>query len=324
MSTRLERLLRMDGIIRSGSHPSVKVFMERFEVSERTVLSDIEFLKNRFYAPLTYSRSQKGYCYTDKDWKLPTLPITEGQLLALFLSVELTERYLGTNFEQPLRDAIQQIAELLPQDVQVSMSALAHHYSIRPGASAKTSPEILLVLQQAIQNRHPVDMVYFTASRGEENQRTVHPYHLLNVRGEWNLVAYDLLRQSIRQFALPRIRSWRILNEEHFEPGAAFSPESYFSESFQAEHGDQIVEVALLFDAYQARYMRERTLHPSQETEERPDGSMLMRFKTGALAEVQRQIMSYGRHVKVLAPASLATAVMDELRMALQLYECSS
>ena len=309
MSTKLERILRMDGIIRSGSYPSVKTFMGIFGVSQRTVHGDVEFLKDRFYAPLDYSRSHGGYFYTDKHWKLPTLPVTEGQLLALFLSVELTEHYLGTSFEEPLRDAIQQITELLPQDVQVSMSALAHHYSIRPGTGAKASPEVLLALQQAIQHRHPVDMVYFTASRGQENQRVIHPYHLLNIRGEWNVVAYDLLRQSNRQFALPRIRSWRILTDEHFEQDKKFSPESYFQESFQAEHGDQIIEVALHFDAYQATYMRERTLHASQVIEEQPDKSIIMRFKTGAIAEVQRQILSYGKHIKVLEPASLVAAV---------------
>src|SRR5437879_1692507 len=111
MSTKLERLLRMDRMIRSGSYPSVKTFMERLEVRERTIYQDIASLKGRFYAPLKYSRSQQGYFYTDKSWKLPTLPVTGGQLLALFLSAELAERYLGTSFEQPLREAIQQISE---------------------------------------------------------------------------------------------------------------------------------------------------------------------------------------------------------------------
>jgi len=213
------------------------------------------------------------------------------------------------------------MTDMLPNNVQVSIGELARHYSIRSGASAKTAPETLLALQEAIQNGNPVDMVYFTAGRGEENRRVVHPYHLFNMRGEWYLIAYDLLRQNVRQFALPRIRSWHILTEEHFDPDPAFSTEDYFGKSFQAEHGDNIIEVVLLFDAYQARYMRERTWHTSQETEDRPDGSMLMRFKTGALAEVQRQIMSYGRHVKVLEPKSLADVVADEIRASLQLYE---
>lgn len=320
MSTKLERLLHMDGMIRSGSYPCVKTFMERFEVSERTVYQDIQFLKDRLYAPLRYSRNRKGYVYTEKNWKLPTLPVTEGQLLALFLSVELAERYLGTSFEQPLRQAIQQISELLPDDVQVSMSELAHHYSIRPGANAKTPPETLLDLQRAIQHRYPVDMVYFTASRGEENRRVVHPYHLINMRGEWYLIAYDLLRENVRQFALPRIRRWQLLTEEHFEVDERFSPENYFRASFQAEHGEEIVEVVLFFDAYQARYIRERTLHASQRIEDQADG-IIVRFHTGALAEVQRQVLSYGRHVKVLAPAHLAMAVASEVQAIAQFYQ---
>lgn len=320
MSTKLERLLRMDGMIRSGSYPSVKTFVEHFEVSTRTVHQDVEFLKERLNAPLKYDRSRKGYYYTNKSWKLPTLSITEGQLLALFLSAEVAERYLGTSFEQPLRAAIEQMSELMPEHVLVSMSDLAHHYSIRPGTGAKTPPETLLGLQKAIQSRHPVEMVYFTASRGEENRRVVHPYHLLNIRGEWYMIAYDLLRQGIRQFALPRIRTWWMLSGEHFEIDKDFSTEDYFHASFQAEHGEEIVEVVLFFDAYQARYIRERTLHKSQVIEDNPDGSILVHFKTGALAEVQRQVLSYGRHAKVLAPLSLAMAVAEEAQATAHLY----
>src|SRR2546423_10064622 len=194
----------MYSLIRNGSYPSIKTFIERFEVSERTILNDIQFFKDRLNAPLVYSRSHRGYFYTDTNWKLPTFASTEGQLLAVFLSVELTQHYLGTSFEQPLRDAIQHITEMLPSSIQVSISELARHYSIRSGGSAQTAPETLLALQEAIQNRHPVDMLYFTAGRGEENQRVVHPYHLLNIRGEWHFIAYDPLRPGIGQFALTR------------------------------------------------------------------------------------------------------------------------
>ena len=324
MSTKLERLLHMDALIRNGSYPSKKTFIDRFEVSERTVHNDIQFLKYRLNAPLEYKRSYRGYIYTDTNWKLPAFFVTEGQLLAFFLSVELAQRYLGTNFEQPLRDAIQHMTEMLPNNVQVSIGELARHYSIRTGAGAKTSPEILLVFQQAIQNCHPVDIVYFTAGRGEENQRIVHPYHLFNMNGEWYLIAYDLLRQDIRQFALPRVRTWNVLTKERFTVDPTFSLEDYFAKSFQAEHGENLVDVVLHFDAYQARYIRERTLHPSQQTEDQPDGSIVVRFKTGGLAELQRRVLSYGRHVKVLEPQSLAKAVAEELRAALQLYEHSS
>src|SRR5207248_3139430 len=87
------------------------------------------------------------------------------------------------------------------------------------------------------------------------------------------------------------------------------------------EHGEELVEVTLLFDAYQARYIRERTWHSSQQIEEQSDGSLIMRFITGAIGEVQRWIMSYGSHVCVLAPERLEQAITSEFRASLVVYE---
>jgi predicted DNA-binding transcriptional regulator YafY len=136
MSTRLERLVLMDALIREGSYPSVRTFCERFEVSRRTVYDDIQFLRDRLNAPLKYNRVRGGYFYTDLTWVLPSLLVTEGQLLAFFLSVEVAHRYLGTSFEQPLRNAVQRLISMLPATVQVTISELASHYSVRTGAAA--------------------------------------------------------------------------------------------------------------------------------------------------------------------------------------------
>lgn len=304
----------MDTLIQNSRYPSVKTFREHFEVSERTIMYDIQFFKDRLKAPIQFSRSHDGYFYADPSWRLSIFPVTEGDLLGFFLSVELTHRYLGTPFEKPLRDSIQRLTSILPDKVQISIDELSSHFSVRAGAASKTPPETLVALQQAIQNRYPVDIIYFTAGRGAETQRVIYPYHLFNMNGEWYLIAYDLLRQGIRQFALPRIRSWDILTDEYFEIDPTFSIEDYFDQSFQSEHGDNIVEVVLLFDSYQARYIRERPYHKSQTIEEQPDGSIVLRFVTGAIGEVQRWVMSYGSHVQILAPESLSQAIISEFR----------
>jgi hypothetical protein len=57
-------------------------------------------------------------------------------LLAFFLSVELTRRYLGTTFEAPLRKAAAALALSLPDQVQLDMSLLAQHYTFQPSATA--------------------------------------------------------------------------------------------------------------------------------------------------------------------------------------------
>ncbi len=112
MSTKLERLLHMDALIRDGSYHSKKTFMDRFEVSERTIHNDIQFLRNRLNAPLGYKRSYGGYFYTDTNWKLPAFFATEGQLSAFFLSVELA--HLPRSILVDLRKAARLRCKCLP------------------------------------------------------------------------------------------------------------------------------------------------------------------------------------------------------------------
>jgi len=79
MSTKLERLIYIDARIRERAYPRINTFIDRFEVSRRTILSDIQFLKDRLNAPIVYSHAHNGYFYTDPRWTLTTLPATEGQ-----------------------------------------------------------------------------------------------------------------------------------------------------------------------------------------------------------------------------------------------------
>lgn len=321
MSSTLTRIVQMDSLIRSGLYPSVSDFATRFEVSRRTVYADTDYFKSTLRAPIRYSRSRGGYYYTDPTWVLPSVIATEGELLAFFLSAELTRRYLGTSFEQPLRSAIAKLAGHLPERMQLDLGQLTQHFTFQAGATVGSDPVLLLALNEAIIKRHPVAMTYFTASRGERTERVIEPYHLYNVRGDWQVIAFDRLRQQFRNFAVSNIESWELRQEERFERDTGFSPAAYLAQGFLAEHGDKLHEVVIWFDAYQARYIRNRSWHPTQTIEEHADGSLTLRFQTRALGEVRRWAMSFGSHAIVRAPAALIAEITGELRAALRCYE---
>lgn len=323
MSLRLERMVAMDAAIRSGAYPTLQSFIGRFEVSERTVRADLAFLRDRLNAPLHYDRARGGYYYADPTWILPTMFVTEGELLAFFLSVELARRYLGTVFEAPLRRAVEIQARSLPNEVQLDLSQLAQHYTFQAGATASADPALLVALNEAMSERWRVQMTYLTASSGERHQRLIEPYHMHNVRGDWQVIAFDHLRQQFRNFAVSRIEQWEILRGERFSRDPEFSPTSYLALGFVAERGDTAVEVVVWFDAYQARYIRGRQVHPSQQAEEHTDGSLTLRFQTGALAEVRRWVMSFGTHALVRAPASLAAEIAAEAAALARLYRAA-
>lgn len=58
MSVRLERMIAMDAAIRANTYPSVRTFIDRFEISERTVRLDLAFMRERLNAPLDHHRSR--------------------------------------------------------------------------------------------------------------------------------------------------------------------------------------------------------------------------------------------------------------------------
>lgn len=321
MSVRLERIIAIDAAIRSGTYPNVQTFVHRFEVSERTIRADLAFLRDRLNAPLVYDRPRRGYAYTNPSWVLPSFIVNQGELLAFFLSTELARRYLGTAFEAPLREAINRLAHSLPETTRVSLEQLREHYTFQSGATIEVDPHLLTVLAECILERWSMDVCYFTASTGERKRRVIDPYHCLNVRGDWYVLAFDHLRQKVRQFAVARIEEWRVLKDKRFVRDPNFSLEEYMRTGFLTERGDNVEEIEIWFDAYQANYIRGRIWHVTQQVEEHADGSLTLRFQSGALDEIRRWVMSFGRHAIVKRPASLVADLTAECEATLQNYQ---
>ena len=318
MSTRLERIIRIDQEIRAGNYPSAASLSAKFEVSERTIYADRDFMINRLDAPIAYDDEARGWYYADKTWVLPAIMVREGELLAFFLGQAVSQQYLGTRFEKPLRSALAKIARYLPDHIHVDLAEASRHYTISAGATIGVNPQLVLDLERAIREHRRVWMVYYTASRGQRNERTVNPYHFYNVRGDWYLLAYDHLRPNIRNFHLGRIEEWRVLNQR-FEPDTRFSAEQYIAQGFLTEMGE-VINVAIRFDEYQARWIRERRWHPTQRIEALLDGGLLVRFRAGGVDEIKRWAMSYGAHAEVLEPPELRAAVAEEVGKLAETY----
>lgn len=52
---------------------------------------------------------------------------------------------------------------------------------------------------------------------------------------------------------------------------------------------------------------------PTQAIKEHDDGTLTLRFRSGALAEVRRWVMAYGSHAQVIGSADLRAEVATEV-----------
>ncbi|WP_298821571.1 helix-turn-helix transcriptional regulator [Chloroflexus sp.] len=318
--SRLERLIQIDAMVRSGAYPTVADFCRRFEVKERTIYEDLSYLRDRVHAPLAYSRSKRGYYYRDPSWVLPVLQVSKGELIAFLFSIELSKRYLGSSFAAPLQDFVKRMERYLTDQVVVDGADLLTHITFQPGAIATVDPELLYAVEECIRECYPLDVVYFTASRQQHSQRVIEPYHLLFIGGDLQVVAFDHLRGAIRQFALYRIQRWQVNRQRRFQRDPNFDLASYLRNGFLHEGSTQPVAVVIEFDAVQSPYIRERCWHPTQQIDEQPDGSLILRFHSGALGAIKRWVLQYGAHARVREPPELARMVAEELRNAAANY----
>lgn len=315
----LERIMEIDRRIRDGEYPNPNQLAKDFEVSRRVIFVDRDFMINRLGAPIEYDRSRGGWYYADETWVLPGIIVTEGELLAFFLSVEVAKRYLGTALEETLRSAVEKLSKNVKGSITVDLETLRSHYSFSAPTLLVANEQALFALHRAIADSKRVWMRYYTASRDEHTERVVHPYHLSNVRGDWYLIAYDEFRQGIRNFAVSRMQEWNVLSQT-FKRDPAFSVSKYMNSGFQAEYGGEVVEVKIQFSPQSARYIREKRWHDTQEIQNLEDGAVILSFKTSGLGEVKRWVMQYGHGAEVIEPSELRNEIRNEIHSMLAQY----
>ena len=309
----LERIMEIDRRIREGAYPNAEKLAESLEVSRRVIFNDRSFMIYRLGAPIEFDRERGGWYYTDKTWSLPGIYVTQGELMAFFLSLEIAKRYIGTDLESPLRSAVDKISKAIKGSVSVEINELRSHYTFSEFNTINFDTQILIDLHQAILNRQKVWMRYFSANRGVFSERVVFPYHLHNFQGDWFLIAFDTFRNDIRLFLVGRIQEKKILKEK-FEWDENFSAEDWISSGFQLFAGDEPEEVSIWFSSNKAQFIRERKWHPSQTIEEQSDSSLVLHLKTGGLVEVRNWVLQFADDAEILKPDSLRQDVAKEIK----------
>ena len=314
MSRHLERLLEIDNLIRGRERQTSTSLANTLEVCDRTIRNDLDFLRNRFFAPLEYSKKE-GWYYTDNHWRLPSISLSKGELFALTLGARMLSAYAGSAYEAELRSSIQQLSARLPENSWIDLQQLADERIVfRSGAQIiNLDPEIWQLLLEASNTKHSIWMRYYTASRDQESERIIDPY-LLHVYRATNpyLIGFCHNRQNYRWFRVDRIKEIKVLPDT-FTIDPNFDKEKHLQKIFQYEVGEKTFTIKIKFNSQTAPFIRERKWHHSQEIEEHQDGSLVLSLQSSGLNDLKRWILSYGVGAIVLEPLELVELIKKEV-----------
>jgi len=302
----LERMMRMHERLKAGRYPNCRKLADELEVSSKTVQRDIDFMRYRLGLPIEYDQLHFGFYYTEPVSHFPNIEISEGELVALYVGQKALAQYKGTSFETPLSTAFRKIADGLRDTISVTWSDLDSTISFRSTGRTVADVQLFEELSHAVFKQLEVRFGYKKPGAARYEERYVQPYHLGCVENLWYLFAFDMDRRELRTFALPRIRNVRA-SKTRFRRPADFSISRFLDQSFGvfAKPTKTRHTVRILFDRFAAARVEERQWHPSQKIKQLREGGIELSLTLGNLEDIERWILSWGNHARVLAPPEL-------------------
>ncbi len=318
---RTERFYKICQRLARGRPISSKVFIDALSISRTTFFRDIEYLKDRFNAPIEYDRQSRGYRFDPKAdrFELPGIWFTASEAHAMLTLHRLL------NDVQPglLKPLLQPLYERLEKSLgknASSMEEIRHRIRILSMAQRKVEPNYFELISHAVLVRKRMTIVFYNRGRDETTIREVSPQRLVHYRDNWYLEAYDHMRSDLRTFSLDCIRNVRLL-----ETRTRNIKQQRLNKELGRSYGifaGQPTQIAVLrFTPFRARWVAREQWHPEQCGEGQKDGSYQLQIPYGDDRELLMDILKYGADVEVLAPKNLRARVRDVLQEAAKIYQ---
>ncbi len=316
----LSRLQQIHLEISAGRYPTVRRLAQLLERSDRTIKRDLSFMRDQLGAPLIFDRVRRGWRYRELGWALPPIQFNEGELLAFFTAAEVLRATGHAPEAVLLRAALAKLATFLPEEVSLNLATLGEALTFQPIPHVMVEPTTLQTLARAAAERRTISFDYHSQHRNKQTQREADVLLLHNFAGDWYAIAYDHLRHEVRDFHAGRIQR-PTLTTKYFAPPASWNADDYLRRGFFMMRGGRSTTVQIVFDSYQARWMKERiAFHRDEQREDLSDGSLRLTFPVGhsGLDAVARFCLAYAGHCRAERPAALRKLIHERLTQALE------
>lgn len=292
--------------IKAGKYPNCSSFAKEWEVSTKTVQRDVEFLHYQLDAPIEYDALKRGYYYSDPFFMLPSIPMSEGELLALVIGTRALEQYQGIPIAKKLESVLEKLADVLPDEISLNPTELFSNFSFSAPPSIPVKPRIWETVIKGLLSKRQLEITY------NRKTRRASPLHMANLQGAWYLFVRFYDYDNFRQISIGRIEKARLL-KSHVD-SSGFDASALLSDTLYRFAGDNDpFTVKLLFDKAVADSVLEREWHPNQKTTLQKNGTVELEFTAKGDVEVKRWIMAWGQYCTVKSPKWVTQMIDAEI-----------
>lgn len=293
-------------------------------ISASTIEKDIFAMRNEenlgYFAPIAYSKLDKGYYYEDPDYSLEQMPLNDVDIEAIRFAANTLSQFRSIDLFKSSEAAIDKILDRL------SLSPHTGEKSVEQYVQFETAPVYkggahLPILFKAIRERVPVKFYYEKFTGGKQRQYILHPYLLKEYRNRWYVIGYNPDKKGVVVFGLDRVAESIQIVDAPFVRDADFDPEIYFTHSIGITAVEDAPEkVHLRFSPLTGKYVESQPLHHSQKILRNDEVALEVELFLCITKELVMQILSYGADVEVKKPEKLRTQIKNSLAASLKFY----
>lgn len=290
-------------------------------VSRRTVQADIQMMRSDklgYNAPIVV-KENKYYTYSDPEYSITNVPLTEQDTVMMADAVNVLKQLSGFSAFAGMEDIIGWLED--------HVSAVRHEK--KPVIYFEKNDALIGLhhiptLYNDITKQQPVRIIYQSFKNPAPQDFTFSPYVLKEFRNRWFVFGRRRAGMDVFNLALDRIQSISPAPDVEFIPMDKFNPETWFNDAIGVTK-DRTMKpkpVRIWANAKEAPYIRTKPFHKSQMVVEvDQEGNTIFQMDVILNPELERDILSFGEGIKVLAPKELVDSIARRIKAAAKLYE---
>lgn len=198
---KLYRLIGILSILLQQDKITANQLADKFEVSVRTILRDIDDI-SKAGIPIVTSQGQGGGISIMDGYKIDRTLLSSVEMTEIFAGLKSLDSVSGTNRYRQLMDKL---------DVSNSVSdGSGVIIDLSAWDKNAVSPKLELI-KAAVEQRNKITFLYYSPERTE--QREIEPYRLIFQWSSWYVWGFCTKRQDYRMFKLTRMTELKCSDE---------------------------------------------------------------------------------------------------------------
>ena len=318
----LERLYRIDRLLKDRKCISFEALREALDVSRATLKRDIADMRDRFNAPIEFDRELGGYRFGEPRvgprYELPGLWFSASEIHALLTALQLLGNLQPGLLEARVAPLAERLRAILGSGDHSWQEVEKRIRILQPGRR-ESKVEQFGTVAAALLKRQRMRIRHYNREKHLETEREVSPQRLVHYRDNWYLDAYCHLREDLRSFAVDAIREASLLEIKARDVAKADLDE-YLKSGYGIFAGRAVEWASLKFTPQAARWVASQSWHSSQRTRFEKDGSYVLEVPYADDRELVMEILKFGADVEVLGPETLRLKVKAQLDAARRSY----